>query len=83
MIVSHPVNHIIEIVNGTKPEGLLCGERILVGISDEGGGPFITLKTENLDPSDTYDEGTITMEFADARRLLAAIAEIIKVWESK
>ncbi len=73
--------YLLEIQNGEKSDGILCCERILVGVHDEGAGVFLSLKTDNLEPEEDYDNHTVTVTKADLFGLTAALGGIFKEYE--
>jgi hypothetical protein len=69
--------YIIEIQNGEKSEGIFAVERLLVRVHNNGGGPFLAIRTENLEPTDEYDEGTVTLSRQDITCLATALEDIL------
>ena len=72
-------SYIIEIQNGTRPEGILAMEQLSVDVRLDGGDPFLAIKAENLDPTDDYDEHTITLGTEeDIKQLADVLCGILK-----
>ena len=69
--------YIVEIQNGSKSEGILCCERLLVRVHDEGGSPFLSVKTENMEPDEEYDSHTVTLSRKDIAGLMDVLDGIL------
>ena len=78
MIHIHPTKYILEIQNSKDPEGMHCIESIVVDVCDEGGGPFLTLTCNNLEPSEDYGPNTVSLESKDIQPLANALKTILK-----
>ncbi len=70
--------YIIEIQNNEKSDGILCCERVVVKVCEEGGGTFLAIKTENLEPTDEYDNYTVTLSAQDVQGLLKTFESILQ-----
>ena len=77
MIRMYPMEWILEIQTGKEPEGPICKERIVIRREDEGGEPFLTMKTENLEPDAEYDEHTVTLDASDIEGFYDALKKIM------
>ena len=77
MIRMYPMEWILEIQTGKEPEGPICKERIVVKREDEGGEPFFTMRTENLEPNEDYDENTVALDAGDIEGVYDAIKGIM------
>jgi len=76
MINTYPMEWVLEIQSGKEPEGPLCKERIVIRRDDVGGGPFLTMKTENLEPDAEYDEHTVTLNVEDIKGIYDSLTYI-------
>ena len=77
-----PVNkigteYILELQHGAKSEGILCCERFIVRVHDDGGGAFLSLKAENLEPTEEYDNNAVTLTRDDITGLMIALETIL------
>lgn len=55
-------------------DGVLADETIELRLHNEGGGSFVSMKCQNLSPSDDYDAHTVTF-YPSQLRALADIAD--------
>ena len=76
MVNVYPMEWVLEIQSDKEPEGPLCKERIVVRRDDAGAGPFLSMKTENLEPDTEYDEHTVTLDVGDIKGIYDALIEI-------
>lgn len=76
-INKYGTEYIIEIQNKEQSEGIFCVERIIAKVHDEGAGPFLSLKTENLEPTEEWDNYTVTLEQDDIQNLADKLKEIL------
>ncbi len=72
---------ILEIQRGEKSEGILCCERVIVKVMDEGAGAFLAIKADNLEPTDDYDSHTITLTLKDVKELCTSLEDILNGFE--
>ena len=73
--------YVIEIQNKPVSEGILCCERITVRVHDEGAGAFLSLKTENIDPTEEFDNYTVTITKDDILDIMTALKDILLKYE--
>jgi len=81
MIHIYPVRYILEIQNSEEPEGIHCIESIVVDVCDEGGGPFLAIMTNNLEPTSDYGAYTVSLEGKDIQPLADALKQILEEHE--
>jgi len=74
--------YILEIQNTDKSEGILCCERMFVKVCDDGGGVYLAIKTDNLEPTDEFDNHTVTLSRSDLSGLVKSLEEIFEEHES-
>ena len=77
-INKYGVEYILELQNSTESEGILCCERIIVRVHDDGGGAYLSLRTDNLEPDEEFDNHTVTIGRADIPELAAALESILE-----
>lgn len=68
--------YVLEIQNTEKSEGFLCRERVIVKAHNEGGGVFLSIKADNLEPTDEYDSHTVTLSRNDLNDLFKHLEQI-------
>ena len=73
----YATNYIVEIQNSENREGTLCANGLEVEVDNLGGGPFLKIKTRNLDPSPECDEQTITADRSEVEQLCQALTMIL------
>ena len=69
---------IIEIQDTEKPEGIFCTKGLEVRICDEGSDSFLAIKCRNLEPTEDYDENTVTLERTDIEPLCKALEGLLE-----
>ena len=81
-IHKHGTEYLLEIQNKENSEGILCCERIFVKVHDDGGGAYLAIRTDNLEPTEEFDNHTVTLSRQDITGLTVALESILSEHEA-